>query len=343
MGFDIYSLEFFIYISNLTAGWNFGGKSKSNGAFQTLMKHIFIVNPAAGVKNPYDTVKAALDGCSEKPDFEIYQTLRPLDATRYVRETCERISSPLRFYACGGDGTLNEVVNGVVGHPHAEVALFPCGSGDDFAKYYGGSKSFLNISDSVNGKPADIDLLKIDGRYAINVISFGFDSIVAETIDKVKRKPVIGGRNSYATGIIRALFSGMRNKCSLTVDGEGIGGKTMLLCTLSNGTHVGGSFKCAPNSKNDDGLIEVCLVKPVSLFTFIALIGEYKKGRHLSDKRFEKYLYYRRGKFIHCRADDKSFSVSVDGEVVHTNNFTVEIVPAAIKFVIPKGVITHKE
>ena len=300
------------------------------------MKHIFVVNPAAGTKNAHNEIKEKLALYKKPLDYEIYVTSRSLDATKFVHAYCVENKYPVRFYACGGDGTLNEVVNGVIGHNHAEVACYPCGSGDDFVKYYGGKERFINLPLNIEGNAEYIDLMKIGERYSVNVISFGFDSVVAKTIFNVKRKPVIGGRNSYYTGIARGLFTGMRNKCTVTVDGEALNGKDMLLCTVANGNYVGGHFKCAPRAKNNDGLIEVCFVKPVSVFTFLKLVNKYKEGQHLDDKSFEHMLIYRQGKRVECESPDKNFCISVDGEVIDINRFTVDIVPKAVKFVVPR-------
>jgi diacylglycerol kinase (ATP) len=300
-----------------------------------LMKHIFVVNPAAGTKNPYDEIKSALESYKKLIDYEIYVTSRPLDATKFVHAYCMENSHPVRFYACGGDGTLNEVVNGAVGHSHAEVACYPCGSGDDFVKHYGGKERFINLPLNIEGVVEEIDLLKIGERYAANVISFGFDSVVAKTIFNIKRKPVIGGRNSYYTGIALGLFTGMKNKCTVYVDGEKINSGELLLCTIANGSYVGGHFKCAPRAKNNDGLIEVCLARPVSVLTFLRLAGKYREGKHLDDPRFDGMMTYRQGKVVECESPDTKFCISVDGEVINITRFTVEIVPKAIKFVVP--------
>ena len=83
------------------------------------MKHIFIINPAAGKENSFDVIKKELEALEHSVDYELYLTQAPGDATAYIHEYCKSHSGPVRFYACGGDGTLNEVVNGAVGYPQA--------------------------------------------------------------------------------------------------------------------------------------------------------------------------------------------------------------------------------
>ena len=115
-----------------------------------------------------------------------------------------------------------------------------------------------------------------------------------------------------------------------------------MLCTLANGKYVGGAYKSAPLSLNNDGLIEVCQVNPISRLGFLRLMNTYKRGEHLEDNRFEKYLNYTRAKKIEVNAPEK-IPVSVDGELIFEKNFTVEIVESAINFVVPQKLIEKIE
>ncbi len=302
------------------------------------MKHIFIMNPAAGKMNSYDALKAELDKAfAGKAEYEIYLTKAPGDATAYIQERCRTSEEPMRFYACGGDGTLNEVANGAVGFAHASVGCYPCGSGNDFVKYYGGKKLFLDLKAQLEATEEEIDLIRVGNKYAINTASFGFDSCVAKVMMKVRRKKIIGGKNSYTTGVVVGLLKAMRNKCKVYADGELLNPKgVILLCTLANGQYVGGSFRCAPRSANNDGLLEVCLVHPVSYFAFMNLINSYADGTHLENPKFEKYLVYRRAKRIDVEAPE-GFLYSLDGELIGESRFTVEVAPRALRFAVPKG------
>ena len=303
------------------------------------MKHVFIINPAAGKENSYDTIKNALDQLENPIDYELYLTQAPGDATAYVREYCRLHAERVRFYACGGDGTLNEVVNGVVGFDHASLGCYPCGSGNDFVKYYGGKKFFFNIDELVHADEEYIDLMRVGNKYAINATHFGFDSSVAKTMANVRRKKLIGGKNAYTTGVVVGLFKAMKNKCSVTVDGELLNPKgSILLCTVANGQYVGGSFRCAPRSVDNDGLLEICLVHPVSYITFMKVIGEYTKGTHLDNPKFDKFLEYRRGKSIQVEAPE-GFVYCFDGELISQDSFTVEVAPQAIRFAVPKSAV----
>ncbi len=303
------------------------------------MKHVFIINPAAGRENSYDKIRKSLEAHEPPIDFVLYETKGPGDATAYIRTYCRENTEPVRFYACGGDGTLNEVVNGVVGFSHASLTCYPCGSGNDFVKYYGGKEAFLKLSELVDAEEEYIDLMHVGEHYSINATHFGFDSCVANTMTKVRRKKLIGGKRAYTTGIVVALFKAMKNICRVTVDGECLdperNGK-MLLCTIANGQYVGGSYRCAPRSLDNDGLLEVCFVRPVSHLRFLSLMKDYKNGTHLDDPKFEKFVLYRRGKSIRVEAPE-GFVYCLDGELITSSDFTVEVAPRAVRFAVPKS------
>ena len=302
------------------------------------MKHIFVYNPIAGkdTNAVARELRERMHRYDGRLSYEFYATKSPGDATDYVRARCEsEPTEELRFYACGGDGTANEVMQGVVGHENASMTCYPCGSGNDYVKYYGGAARFLDLEGLLTGEERRVDLMRIGNNYSMNVTNFGFDTAVAATMTKVRHKKLIGGKNAYTTGIVKALFTAMRNDCTVWVDGERINDGKLLLCTVSNGRYVGGSLCCAPRSKNNDGLLEVCLVKPVSHFTFIQLISAYKEGKHLDDPRFAKYIEYRRGKTVYVKGKP-GFAYTLDGEVIPADEFTIEIVPEALRFVVPK-------
>jgi len=301
------------------------------------MKHIFIYNPAAGrnAKQAIATLQEGMKRYDGVIDYEFYPTKAQRDATVYVKERCAaEPDEQLRFYACGGDGTANEVLHGIVGASNASMTIYPCGSGNDFVKYYGGAERFLDVDALIAAEEQPIDIMRIDDRYALNVTNFGFDTMVAKTMIAVKHKKIIGGKHAYTTGIVKALLSAMKNKCVVSVDGERLNDGKMLLCTVANGKYVGGSFCCAPRSDNTDGLLEVCLVHPLSRFTFLKLLTPYTNGEHLDDPKFTKYIVYRRGKSVHVQAPE-GFAFSLDGEIVYKNDFTIEICPAAIRFAVP--------
>ena len=301
------------------------------------MKTIFVLNPCAGGTNSLALLKQKLSDSKEKDNCEIYVTKGAKDATQYARTYCQtHPEEPVRFIACGGDGTLNEVVNGAVGFDKAEVSCYPCGSGNDFVKAWGGAEKFLDIDRLLSAKSRKIDLLKVGNQYGDNAVHFGFDTTVAIAVNEGRAKKGNAGKSYYTRGIIKALVTSMRNEFKIYADGEllnpdGVG----LLCTVCNGQFVGGSFRCAPRARLDDGLMEVCLVKPVSRLSFIRLIGCYTRGEHLDNPAMENIIVYRQAKSVRVTAPE-GFAWSLDGEINYENDFTVEVIPQAISFAVPE-------
>ena len=306
------------------------------------MKYIFIINPFAGPRNAEEFIKnevsKALAASSTEYEIEFYVTNTPGDATEFVAKYAdEHPNLDVCFIACGGDGTVYEVANGVVGKDNAYMCVYPCGSGNDYVKYYGGREPFFDIIGIFEGSVRDVDVMKVGDKYSINICNFGFESAVADCISSVKRLPIIGGKNAYYTGIAKAIFTSMKNKCSVYADGELLNpdGK-ILLCSLGNGSYVGGSFNCSPKSDNTDGLMEVCLVKPVSLPRFISLIPYYEKGTHLESDKFDDILVYRRAKTVKIEATE-GFKLTLDGEIIKAAEVTVENIKGGIHFIVPRN------
>ena len=301
------------------------------------MKHIFIYNPNAGGDNRQRIAELQEKMKTEYShfDYEFYPTKAAKDATAYVRARLTADpQTEMRFYACGGDGTANEVLHGIIGFANASMTCYPCGSGNDYVKYYGGKERFLDLDALLKAEERVVDAMRIGDRYSLNVTNFGFDTMVAKTMHEVRHKKLIGGKNAYTTGIVKALAVAMKNECTVWVDGEKLNDGAILLCTVSNGRYVGGAYCCAPHSANDDGLLDVCLVKPLSRLTFVRLVNSYKQGRHLDDPRFKNMIVYRRGRSVRVVAPE-GFGYTLDGEIVIDNDFTIEICPGAVRFAVP--------
>ena len=302
------------------------------------MKHIFIINPCAGREDSTSSISQQVEAyASAHPafDHQIYVTQSPGDATQWVTQWCSRHPGrEARFYACGGDGTLNEVVSGLIGQPSVQVTCYASGSGNDYIKYYGTLEDFNDLERLVNGQPHPVDVMKVNNRYSINICNFGFDAMVCKIGNDVRRKPIIGGKHSYTTGIIRSIFTSRSNYVRMTVDGEPFFDGHMLLCTLGNGRYNGGKYMCAPLSKNDDGLLEVNLFKRMSLLKFASLIDDYSHGTHINRPEVKRLMLYRQATTVEMASPDP-FWLVIDGEMLHSNRYRVVNLRHAVTFVSP--------
>ena len=295
------------------------------------MHYCFIANGREDKLHVANEIKAEIEALKEKPDYELYLTKAPGDATRFVKEIVKaRKDEEICFVACGGDGSIKEVASGIVKAKDKYLAVLAKGTGNDFIKYYPG-KNFTSVEALLAGKPEKIDILKIGNQYSINVTNFGFDSVVGSTANKMAAK---GKKDPYRIGIVTAILKGRFNNIVVKADGEQLNKKKMLLCTLANCNFVGGEFKCAPKAKNNDGLIDVCLLKTMSLFRFLKILPVYTAGNHLDDPKFAKDIVYRQAKTVEIDAP-KEIELCLDGEMLPGTHFEVSILPRAVQIIIP--------
>ena len=263
------------------------------------MKHIFIVNTVAGEHSCLKEVEKAIANESEVIDYEIFTPDSAKDNICQIKSYLEaHPDEEVRFYACGGDGTINKVASGIYGYPNASMTVLAYGSGNDYIKYFADLQTFRNVENAMHGTEKLVDIMHVNERFAINATHFGLDSVVAKMMHKIRRYPIIGGKMCYPIAVFWAFLTGMRTKCTVYADGEKLNDGKICLCTIANGRYVGGSYKCAPRSLNDDGLMEVCLIKPVSRIKFALLKKYYTEGTHLDNPKFEKYIGYRRAKQV---------------------------------------------
>ena len=132
------------------------------------MKHIFVINPRAGLHSASEHIDALVAPLRQGgADVETYVTQSAGDARRYVSARAAACAGPMRFYACGGDGTLHEVINGVQGHTHAAVGAYPCGSGNDFVKYYGGKDRFLSLPAQAQQTTPPVDGIRTESTIVV--------------------------------------------------------------------------------------------------------------------------------------------------------------------------------
>lgn len=299
------------------------------------MKHIIIINPKAGVNNEPAKIKENVEKNFVGLEYEIYFTKGPKDATNFVRNYLSNNNDEVRFYSCGGDGTLNEIANGMIGFDNAQLACYPIGSGNDFIKYFGKVESFLDFQALINGDVVVTDILKFNERYVVNIFNVGLDANVVVFQRKFKKLPLISGKGAYNLGVVASLLRKISHKCKVKVDGKELYNGKMTLCAICNAKCYGGGYYCAPKAVVDDGLVDICMVKKVSRFTFAKLVKDYKAGKHLDNPKFKPYVLYKQGRVVEMEIE-KPLYYSIDGETGKSSSIKIEVVPKALRFVVPK-------
>ncbi len=299
-------------------------------------KHYFIINPEAGKidvsEKISNEVRRAFNGRSD--EYTIYITNGKNDASKFTEDICKKETGNLRFYACGGDGTLNEVINGLIGYKNASASVIPYGTGNDFVNNICSDTSIFDIKKQIKFDEEKIDLLKVNDTYSVNVCNIGFDAKVAENMNKFKRFPLISGQGAYTLSVFYSLLHKMYSNLEILIDNEEKIEGNFLLCVVANGMTYGGGYKGAPLAKINDGLIDICIFKKVSRFKLLKLINIFKRGEHLQNEEMKKYFIYKKCRSIHIKSK-KDFTVCIDGEIVVEKNIEINLEGKAINFLIP--------
>ena len=305
------------------------------------MKHYFVVNPAAGKGKALPSMLSEITyTCKELGvEYEIYHTTTVGDGTRFVRAICESYpETEKRFYACGGDGTLFEVLNGAVGYENTEITVIPLGTGNDFTKAFTNRENFKNIRRQILGKSQRIDLMKYGDRYSLNVINLGFDCDVVQRVAQIKRSAFVPSKMAYAMAIADVFTKPFGKNFKVIIDDKEMVEHEFMLCAIANSNFYGDGYRVAPNAALNDGYMDLCLVDRVSRSKFIKIIPKYKSGEHVDkeDRSFYPFLRYQKCQKVVIESKTP-MGLCADGEVSPITTVEITCVPNALSFSIPKG------
>ena len=297
------------------------------------MKHLFIVNPSAGKPRAKQALERQIRALGL--DSEIVYTQGPGHARSLARAAGER-GEPARIYACGGDGTLNEVVNGAAGFENLAVTNVPLGTGNDFLKIFGPDcrQAFLDLEALSRGPEATFDLMDCNGLLGIGVICAGVDARIAADVHHYKSLPLVSGIGAYILSlVVNVLFKGIVRPMTVEMGGRTYAGKTAILC-ICNGRYYGGGFMPVGEAMPDDGVLDMLLVPKVSRFTFFRLVGKYARGLY---RNYPRLIRDYHGQSVTFSAP-RPITVVVDGEVMRDTAFTVRLSDKAVRFFYPARV-----
>jgi YegS/Rv2252/BmrU family lipid kinase len=302
------------------------------------MKHIFIINPKAGKSDRSSEFIAKIHVAFENKNipYEIFLTEykgHAIDIARRFAQTEEAV----RLYAFGGDGTLNEVLSGAYGHSNVEIAVFPCGTGNDFVKV--SNVADWTVEGIIEGQAKDIDIIKVNDRYCANITNVGFDAKVAYNVTKFKK--LFGGHLAYYISVFFTLLSRINMRVKVFVEDKMVFNDKSLLCVAANGKVYGGGFNVAPGADISDGILNFVVVKKLSRLQITGFINPYKKGDH-SDLINSGLMSTYTGRKMTIESDS-NIVICADGEIFKSKKCEISIVPAAIKCVFPQNQETAQE
>ena len=314
------------------------------------MKYAFIVNPASGQgKHDADLIPHIEELIAGNPnrDIKMFFTRGEKDATVLADLIAKEAEGDIVVFACGGDGTIQEVANGLYGHDNAILGVIPVGSGNDLVRELGKKKhneaeylKLLNIFDGIIHK---MDLIKMswieDGeektRYITNGINIGFDGNTAILAHDLKRRPLVSGTGSYLLAVARNLAAKKGQKLRITADGKNFHTGELLLATAANGGFCGGGVRSCPNADLFDGLIELLAIKDMTRRKFVSLFPKYKAGKIFQIKGIEDFASYTQAKNILIEPMlGPTMKFVGDGEIFETGALRIDVVPRALRVLV---------
>lgn len=276
------------------------------------MKHIFIINPVSGGgKAKYLATNIEKVCKQEGIKYEIKYTAKPKEATSiarsYSKEKCI-------IFSVGGDGTLLEVLNGVVGSKNM-LGVIPAGSGNDFYKV------LIDYKDI----EIPIDIGKINDRYFINVAAIGIDAEVADNV-KIMKKKKIPSSQIYNASILYTFFKYKFKTLFLKI-GKKVINDDYTIVAICNGKYYGGGYNIGPSAKINDGLFDIYLANKMPKRKIIGLIPKLKKGEH------EKSIYVNKIQSNNIKIESKSSIVcTIDGEIIFDTKFDIKLIKNGVIF-----------
>jgi diacylglycerol kinase (ATP) len=292
-----------------------------------MVKLHIIFNPIAGIVRDHENAFAHLKKL--KP-VAFRTTRRQGDAERWARNA--RRSKANIVIVAGGDGTLNEVVNGLGERAsRMRIGILPRGTGNDFARTLGLPASIEENIDIIrSGKTKQIDLVRVKSkrsRYFVNVSAGGFSGIVDEKITRqIKRT---WGPLAYIRGAAAALPKLHAYKTDIVLnDGERLSAE-LYNVVVANGRFVAGGLPIAPSADPSDGLLEVVLIPKLNAPEMALLAAEIVLGKHLSSNA----TICRRATKIVVRSRP-GMCFNVDGELVGNAPATFQVLPSALTFIV---------
>ena len=297
------------------------------------MKHLFIINPAAGSRDRTEDYRQKINAACEGKDidYRIEVSSAPGECRRIAHEAAES-GEEYRIYACGGDGTLNEVVSGAAGHENVAVTAFAGGSGNDFIRIFSETEPFRDLERLLDCEEATFDLIRCNEDISLNICSVGLDARIGTDVSNYKRLPLLHGFRAYAVSTLVNVIKGISEHYVIEINGERIDGKQTLICAC-NGRFYGGGFNPVPEADPVDGKLEVLIVKPVSRLQVAQVVGKYKAGKYAQYPHLIRHFRTDRVKII-C---DGPTSINLDGELRTADVVDIRIAEEKLRFFYPKG------
>lgn len=316
------------------------------------MKTIFIINPKAGKGKGLDKLKEEISKVAAKLGVEVgfYITKAVGDAEKFAKLACQEAedegkNEEIRLIACGGDGTVNEVLNGIFGYKNAVLGVLPIGTGNDFVRNFPKNCDFMDIEAQLQGYIVKSDVIKYSGvlagseqtRYCINMFNIGFDCNVVDLTQKLKTYPLLSGSMAYLAAIVGILVKKKGANLKVELDGQVVENGPLLLTAVANGGFCGGGVNSAPTASINDGKMDVNVIYDISRINFVKKFPHYSKGTHMELPDLDDFLLFRQCQKAVITPLDGTMRLCTDGEIIDAGEVTMEMLPLEVNVLVPKS------
>jgi len=274
--------------------------------------------------------------------FDVEHTRAPRDAGRIAREGVR--AGVERVIVAGGDGTVNEVVSGLLAAElggYAELGVLPLGTGGDFARSLEIPRGLDGaIEVLAAGKARQIDAGRISyldaasrsaSAYFVNVASLGISGLIDQLVNRATKR--FGGGVSFLIGTIKAIARHRSEHVTLRVDGEVVHDGPLVLAAAANGRYFGGGMYISPEARLDDGLFDVVLISDLSKRKLLSKLPLIYSGKHLDDP----VCRFLRGRVIEAEAPPGAVLLDIDGEALGALPARMDVVPNALSVIGAAG------
>ena len=301
-------------------------------------RHLFIINPAAKrikykTKPVQDSI-AAFFAQHPNINYDVYVSEWCRDSIIFIRQYLNAVTTGeiVRIHVIGGTCTLFEVINGIVGLPHVEVASYPYGIANSFLKYFGSKneKLFSLFQSQVFDAPVPMDLIRCGNNYGICYGMTGIEAHASVLGEALINMGLPGDFSYMVAGVGMILGGKEAQKYLIEIDDEKIEGE-FLSIMVANAPCYGLNMYPAIDAHPDDGVLDVYVVKNASIIKILSHISGYTHGKY---RKLPAMVSHYRAKKVKLSSAEV-MCMSIDGEHFYGRSIEYEVVPHAVKFVCP--------
>ncbi len=245
-----------------------------------------IVNPVAGKGRAVEVLAKTEEIFAKNGvEYDVHMTEKCGDATEITKELTKNGAD---LVVLGGDGTFNEVLNGIVDFENTTVGFVPCGTGNDYVKATDiPTDTQKAVKRILDGKTGYTDFIDMNGKRCLNVAGGGMDT---DVLVKYAEMKCFRGKAKYYASLISVLLHLKFHKVRVSIDGGAPAEKSVFLISIANGIYIGGGMPISPASVLNDGKLNVVIVNEIKPRKVLGLLLKFLKGKHVNEPCTEQYL-----------------------------------------------------